>query len=217
MKRVIIDTREPPYIYEVAKKILKDFDVVKHKLEVGDIQFDNVIIERKTPGDAINSMKRPSFWTNLFIMKNNFDHPFLYLDGDMDDWVRTVSRRGTPFSGIEGSMVSVILTGIPILSFAKPESAFRWFSAMFNKVTSTSSPSTAKLSISKRKANLHELRTASIMCVPRIGNVSAEHLLNEKKSVYKVIMDSKEGNTPQDKRINEFFFGKEDDKKIENE
>lgn len=213
MKRVIIDTREPNYIYETAKKILKDYDVIKHKLEVGDIQFDGVIIERKTPGDAISSMKRPSFWTNLFIMKNNYDHPFLYLDGDMDDWIRTVSRRGTQYSAIEGSMVSVVLTGIPILSFAKPENAFRYFNSIFNKVTSSTSPATAKLSISKTKAKLHELRTASIMCVPRLGNVSAEHLLNEKKSVYQVIMDSKKGSSPMDERIREFFFGKEDDEK----
>ena len=213
MKRVIIDTREPPYIYETAKKILKGYDVVKHKLEVGDIQFDNVIIERKTPGDAISSMKRPSFWTNLFIMKNNYDHPFLYLDGDMDDWIRTVSRRGTQYSAIEGSMVSVVLTGIPILSFAKPENAFRWFNSIFDKVTSSTPPATAKLNFSKTKAKLHELRTASIMCVPRLGNISAEHLLNEKKSVYQVIMDSKKGETPMDKRISEFFFGKEDDEK----
>ena len=213
MKRVIIDTREPLHIYETAKKVLKNFEVVRHKLEVGDIQFDSVIIERKTPNDAISSMKRPSFWTNLFIMKNNYDHPFLYLDGDMDDWIRTVSRRGTPFSAIEGSMISILLTGVPILPFAKPENAFRWFNSIFGKVTSSTPPVTAKLNFSKTKFNLHELRTASIMCVPRLGNISAEHLLNEKKSVYQVIMDSKKGNSPMDERIRKFFFGKEEDEK----
>ncbi|MCK4259645.1 MAG: hypothetical protein KAX49_11745 [Halanaerobiales bacterium] len=206
---VVIDTREPVYIYDLAKKTLKDYEVLREKLEVGDIQFNNIIIERKTPNDWVSSMRRPSFWSNLFIMKNNYKYPFLYFDGDNEDWLRTISHRKIPFSVIEGSMISVLLTQVSTLSFAKPESAFRFFNTMFTKTTSTKSPDTAKLDFSKRKANLHELRTKNLMCIPRLGNVSAELLLKGGKSIYQIIEDSKEEKTSQEKRIREFFCNTE--------
>jgi len=46
--------------------------------------------------------------------------------------------------------------------------------------------------------------------VPRVGNVTAENLLKESKSLFKVIEESREADTPVKKRIHEFVYEEDD-------
>ena len=210
MSEVIVDTREPKHVYEIAVQTLKDIRVRRSKLEVGDIQYEDIIIERKTPSDFITSARRPSFWTNLYVMKTNYAHPFLLLDGDEFSWREVISRRGITNFMVEGSKISVMMMGIPIVEFAKLNSAFKYLAMMIEKKQKVSPPRTADLKVSKSNANLHSLRVACLMCVPRIGNVTAENLLKESKSLIKVIEESREADTPVKKRIHDFFYEEDD-------
>ena len=210
-REVVIDTREPKHVYEIAVKTLKDYTVKRAKLEVGDIQFEDIIVERKTPSDFVTSARRSDFWTNLYVMKTNYKHSFLLIDGDDYSWREVISRRGITNSMIEGAKVSVLMMGIPIIEFAKLSSAFKHLDVMFQKKVSVKPPRTADLRISKQSANLHSLRVACLMCVPRIGNVTAEKLLQDHKKLINVIEESKSVKTPAMKRINDFFFGEDKD------
>jgi len=215
-KEVIIDTREPKHVLDIATKTLKDYKVKRAKLEVGDIQFEDIIVERKTPSDFVTSARRSDFWTNLYVMKTNYKHSFLLIDGDDFSWREVISRRGITNSMVEGAKVSVLMMGIPIIEFAKLSSAFKYLDVMFQKKVSVKPPRTADLKISKLNANLHSLRIASLMCVPRIGNVTAEKLLQEYGTLMSVIEEAKNADTPAKKRIYDFFYGKDKDNQNEN-
>lgn len=210
-KSVIIDTREPKIIYEIATKRLKDFKVESKKLELGDVVYNNVCIERKSIDDFISSIRKSTFWSNIWLMKNNYKSPLLYLEGDMYEYLHSITQRKGSLQSVEGSLATLALMGIPILHFAKPDSAFKYFNFLFKRASSTKSPQTTQLGFSKSKVKIHELRVQAIMCVPRIGNQTAERLLKEEGSVIKVIEKSKERIHPYQKNIYELYFEEDKD------
>jgi ERCC4-type nuclease len=63
MEKIVVDSREPNEILELVKK-LNYFTEVQN-LEVGDIQFGNILIERKDIGDLINSVRDNRLWEQL--------------------------------------------------------------------------------------------------------------------------------------------------------
>ena len=91
--------------YDVVKS---DEDTVGSGLDIGDIIInDTVIIERKSPGDFIESMTSGHLEDQLQRMHNEYDHVHVLVSGTYDDLKNHRSR--VPFKAIRAFIASMAI------------------------------------------------------------------------------------------------------------
>ena len=116
VKTIILDTRESSstFVSLLADKSRENgLDVVMRALPVGDIQFENIIIERKSSNDFCSSVCSTRLWEQAYNMKENKDYTFIIIISGGWDTLWKDSMDKIP--ALEGAITQLIAWGIPVL------------------------------------------------------------------------------------------------------
>ena len=204
MTKIQIDTREPPTTFAAFCK-QTELEVEEKFLEVGDIQFGSIIIERKTINDFLRSIRKALFWKKFNVMKNEYKLAILYLEGSEEDVLKAVDRTKFSWSSMRGAMMALELQGIHINRFPTIKYGVDYFTKLFVKSeikTRQKSPPT----IRKVNTDVDVLRRAAVAQVPKVGFKKAEDILGT-QTIYKMIgllMNKKHKSKVEDNIVNFF-------------
>jgi ERCC4-type nuclease len=116
VKFITLDTRESnsTFVSLLADKARENgFDVVMRALPVGDIQFENIIIERKEANDFCSSVCSTRLWEQAYKMKENKDYTFIIIISGGWDTLWKDSIDNIP--ALEGAIVQLYAWNIPVL------------------------------------------------------------------------------------------------------
>jgi len=79
--KITVDSREPKYIIEYIKNLGVMVEI--EKLDIGDYLIGDVLIERKTLTDFLNSVRSRRLWEQLYQMKLSNLKCFLAVIGEI--------------------------------------------------------------------------------------------------------------------------------------
>lgn len=182
---LIVDTREPQ---KIKKQMLElcaknKINCILEKLDVGDFQYGEVIIERKEIKDFVASFPRDSFWENLRLMKENYEHPFLIISGTIDDVIETLLNRRNGlqlYRGIQGTINSISLKFFPVIIARDDKQILEIIIDICKKTGRVGDRPGKKINKSK---DVKLIREDVLTCVPGIGMKKAKHLISEYGSI----------------------------------
>ncbi len=103
--KIKIDDRESNFIFNGFKK--EDIEYEKVRLDVGDIQYENVCIEHKTVEDFVQSFRSGRLIKQLLQQEQNFKHSFLIISGDFNRLFFNPHMKGCGSQQIIGMIVSI--------------------------------------------------------------------------------------------------------------
>lgn len=116
MKIIYLDTRETDdafisYLIDTANLI--GYDIEPKILEFGDINFQNIYIERKTSQDFCSSVCSDRLWEQAYKMKVNKDYiSIIIISGGWDKlWKNSMCK----IPQMEGAIIQLLAWGIPVL------------------------------------------------------------------------------------------------------
>lgn len=206
---IYIDNREKDQkILEMFSK-QTIFDVEIKYLELGDIIFNGLCIERKSISDFLNSVREERFWINISDMKSYFAHQILWIDTSPKDIMREMAyrcRRGGKYAyeTYVGSKIRITLMNIPIVEMPAAE-AEDYFISMFRKIESDGNKNGIPLNIKKSGVPIQKRRIDSISRVEGVGVASAKLLIEQYSTIENIINASKEKDSKIMKGIRVFF------------
>jgi ERCC4-type nuclease len=122
MKTIYLDSRETDndfiaYLADKAKE--KGYNTSISTLEFGDINFQNIYIERKTSRDFCSSVCEPRLWEQAAKMEANKDYTsIIIISGTWND-LRQEDKEKIP--RLEGSIIQLLSWGIPTLRVKNDE------------------------------------------------------------------------------------------------
>ncbi|HDI74985.1 MAG TPA: DEAD/DEAH box helicase, partial [Thermoprotei archaeon] len=112
MLKVIADDREEGKgVIEALRRLKVEVEV--KRLPVGDyLVSDEIVIERKTANDLINSIIDKRLFKQITYMRRYYSSPIFVLEGDLDSVleVRLVKKQQ-----VLGALASLALMGVPIV------------------------------------------------------------------------------------------------------
>lgn len=116
MKTIYLDNRESDdkfisYLVDTAK--LMGYDTISSTLEFGDINFQNIYIERKQCNDFCSSVCSNRLWEQAYKMKMNKDYiSIIIISGSWDKlWKNNLDK----IPQMEGAIIQLLAWGIPVL------------------------------------------------------------------------------------------------------
>ena len=171
-----VDSREPESYLRMLKYL--GIPVEVKQLEVGDYIFGNVIVERKTVSDFLNSLFRGRLWKQLEEMKKQKDAiPILIVLGDYP--------KGKQFNIFLGAVSSIVLKWrIPVVVILglERDKIQRYFSSLLSslyvKIT-MKSRGKQPLLLSRKGYDLEEIRVNMLCCIPKVGINKAMSILEK--------------------------------------
>ena len=179
-----IDTNEvthTPALYQTFREHT-EFEVVPAVLKVGDIEYGDIIIERKTANDFITSIRKDLFWKKLAVMQEQYNEAYLYLEWTQDEFVRAVASRQNPkyvLAAIEGAYHKLDELHYLVKHFETLEIAVKYFVDKFVRKTKEGRIRDAPTIPKKVGRTLDELRISALAMVPRLGYKTAAGLLGD--------------------------------------
>jgi len=204
---IYIDSREKNESIKHLFDNQKDFKVEIKKLELGDILFDGCLIERKTFSDFILSIRKEDFWNKLYQAKETYPNGvFVWIDTNEYEKLKALKYAHNPKSvlnSIIGAKAALDSNGIIWREFGKLE-ASEYFYTYFKRLIE-SHEYTPKPIVKKKNKSWTELRIQALMSVPGIGYNTAVKLLQEYKTIEKVIEISKLANSKIMRNIKKIF------------
>ena len=200
--KIVIDTRERLAAIQNMFSKQRDFQVEVRKLEVGDIEFGNLIIERKSATDLLNSVRDERFWRNLFTMRENYEHVLIWIDASRKDLRREWKFRKGGYLTYFGILATFAYHGIPTYQFESRREAELFFRYLFRKLEKRGK-SEPPARIKKKGRSLDELRIECLRTLPGVGFKKAEEILSQYGSITSFV-DSLEESS----KYYEFFYGK---------
>ncbi len=122
MKEINLDSREKDknfisYLKTMASKNGYELKVVM--LEFGDLNFENIYIERKTPSDFCSSVCSDRLWSQVRKMKENSDYSSLIVISGTWDSLRKEDLKKIP--QLEGAINQLHAWGIPVIRVKNDE------------------------------------------------------------------------------------------------
>jgi Fanconi anemia group M protein len=181
---IYVDTRE--HSSQVAK-MLSDIDgevkvdVKVKQLEVGDyVLSDQIVVERKTIEDFLQSIIDGRLFAQLVSMSSNYDRPLIILEGNYDE---IFSLRNIHRNAIMGALSSIATTyGIPIIYTSDAHETMEYL-FVIAKREQLGKDTDIKLRIGRKGLTLPEQQQFIVESLPLIGPVMAKKLLEHFGSV----------------------------------
>lgn len=102
---VVLDTREPPTLYDALEENPDVEEVMAARLEAADLSINGVGFERKTLEDYVQSMTDGRFPDQLEKLAA-YDTAYILIEGDMAD-TETLTHTDMRGSSIRGHMASL--------------------------------------------------------------------------------------------------------------
>ena len=178
-QKIIIDSREPEDIVELVKKL--NYPVEVQQLEVGDILFGNILIERKEISDLVNSVRDTRLWHQLYSMKLQEGYKrFLIVIGSVQD---TVHPGITDFYAYS-QYVKNLLLSVQIVSCLSYDVYFLQcndrmeFLELLKLLIQRSSKVEGLKPLKRKKRSIDDAVVEMIGCIPNIGRRIASELSN---------------------------------------
>lgn len=161
---------------------LKKFDVIVNEtnLEVGDfILSDNrVVIERKTHSDFISSIIDGRLFEQARVMKENFSHPVIIIEG--------YSNRQINENAFKAAVASMIINfHVAMINTKNPNDTARTIYWIAKKEQEEDNHSVS-FKVGKKPKEMHKLQERIVSSLPGINSVISKRLLEHFGTVEKI-------------------------------
>lgn len=139
---ILIDSREQHRI-DYARKMFDEWglDYKVKQLPIGDYVCGNTVVEYKTTGDFINSVRDGRLQKEAIDQANNFPNHFVFVVGDIGSTLRYYNKfqRGRVFTRSQflGAVAS-LLTYTNVVMFPTIDDAFFCMKKVFEKCNNNS-------------------------------------------------------------------------------
>ncbi len=173
---VYVDTRE--HSSTVAKELEELGALIKIKqLDVGDyVLSDDVVIERKSTEDFLESMLDGRLFNQLIMMTSNHSSPLMLVEGEMED---LFTLRDIHRNSVIGALSSIALSyKVPIL-FTKNAKETAEFVYLIAKREQLKGDKEIRLRIGRKSPSLPFLQRFIVESLPTVGPVLAQSLLKK--------------------------------------
>lgn len=177
--KLIVDHREREVIKELAKR---NIEYETKQLLIADFIIGNIGIERKNQMDFINSIIDRRLIEQLIVLRENFEIPLLIVEGDENLY----SLRNFHPNAIRGMFAAIAIDfQIPILYTRSVNDTCSLIETIIKRIDKGEIP----ISLLKRRKplTLKERQELLIQSLPGIGPTLSKSLLNEFKSVKRII------------------------------
>ena len=139
---ILIDSREQHRIDYAIKMFDKwGLDWKVQQLPIGDYVCGNTVIEYKTTGDFVNSVRDGRLQKEAIDQANNFPNHFIFVVGDIDNTIRYYNKfqRGRVFTRSQyWAAVASLLTYTNVVMFTNIDDAFICMKKVFQKCNDNS-------------------------------------------------------------------------------
>lgn len=180
---ITLDTRENKesfisYLADTAKT--NGYEVHMEALPFGDIQYGNIIVERKELNDFVSSITSDRMWSQIFQMKSNPDVTSIILvsGGYSKLWKQNKDK----IPQIEGAFIKIMTLGIPLRCFETDNQLVDFTLKLFEHSKPLETPI-------KRIQKDH--KTSLFMALPHVGRVASKKLMSEYDNMVELCEASK--------------------------
>jgi ERCC4-type nuclease len=183
-EKIIIDYREKNSL--VASHLIKlGLNIEFKELKVGDYIVQNVVIERKTVNDFLNSMINHRLIKQIEELKQ-YENKLLIIEGISEQELYSDEKSGINSNAIRGFLLSILLKHkIPIIFTKNSED-----SAKFMAVLSRKKETEINLNAKKKTLNKKEQLQFIIEGFPGVGPKKAKKLLKKFGTIQNIILAS---------------------------
>ncbi len=171
--KVIVDSRETGKRKKKAEKIFDE--IVIKQLEYGDYVYKDTGVEFKTVSDFISSVKSKRMQNQAVGLRENYNHHYVIIYGDVQKTLRQLYRTRHPFSVKQylGALASISQI-THVLHVDNEMQAFRLTRKLFEKSTDN------KNRLTRKPTTRHENKIITILTIiGNIGDERAQQLVNE--------------------------------------
>lgn len=188
---IYVDNREKPLIIDNGKKVFPDL-IVK-RLDVGDIEYKDLVIERKEVADFLSSIPDGRLKKQALNMQP-FPNRFIIIEGDFDQ-LRSKSRRYRRYSNktIFGMIASLEMKyNVRVLRVNNNLQFWLLVNRLISKLEDKTVIEYSKTYKPKIKAeNKKDVYLSMICCIPGISEGKGKLVLDnfELKQLYTLEID----------------------------
>jgi len=187
---IFVDTREQAsnVVRELSKR--EDVFIKVKQLELGDyVLSDQVIVERKTVEDFLQSMIDGRLFNQLVDMASNYEKPLMLIEGRQEE---IYALRNIHGNAIKGALTSIALDyHVPII-FTKDLEESVSFLYLIAKREQLGKDRDIRLRIGRKGLTQNELQQFIVESLPLIGPTMAKSLLKHFGSIRKLFLASEE-------------------------
>jgi Fanconi anemia group M protein len=203
---IFVDTREQSsnVVRELSKK--EDVFIKVKQLEIGDFILSNeVVVERKTVNDFLESIIDGRLFNQLVSMASNFEKPLLLIEGNIEE---LYTLRDIHENAVKGALSSIMLNyRVPILFSRNLEETVS-FLYLIAKREQFGKDKDIRLRVGRKGLTDKELQQFIVESLPEVGPRLAKNLLKHFGSVKKIF------NASEKKLMKVEKIGKKKAKKI---
>ena len=104
-----IDDRESDSFKSICSIFFNEYEI--KRLEVGDIVYNEIVYEHKTPDDFISSIKDGRLFSKIKKMNMNYERSYIVVSGSLTDLIDV----GINYNSIIGAIGSCFVRGSPVV------------------------------------------------------------------------------------------------------
>ena len=162
-----IDNRESTGFKEICKIFLKDIEI--KQLEVGDIVYNGIVYEHKTPDDFIASVKDGRLFSQIKKMQMNYERSYIVVSGSLTDLIEV----GMSYNSVIGSLTSCFARGCPVIFCDSHENLCLIIKKLSEKLVDNKDRSTTEI-----KLPIHDDPLRLVCSLPGISKKKGQSLLD---------------------------------------
>ncbi len=181
---IFVDTREQASLAVRELSKIVNVSIKIKQLELGDyILSDEVIVERKTTEDFLNSMLDGRLFSQLIDLRANCKKPLMIVEGKQKD---LFTLRNIHENAVKGALSSILLDyQVPIL-FTESIQETVSFLHLIAKREQLGKAKEIRLRVGRKGLSENELQQFVVESLPSIGPTLAKNLLKEFGSIKKI-------------------------------
>jgi len=183
---VLVDVHEPTHIYDGLNKFC---NCKRTSLEVGDIVYNSIAIERKSYSDFISSILNKRIWNQIINMKNNYKDCYLIISGNRNAALLRYKHPQRLVNMLLGTIAAICYMGVHVLFVENDDELCYLSERLFRK---SITPGTRPQQITKKKESIEEIREDMISLIPNVGLSKAKRILSKYPTILDVASLSKE-------------------------
>jgi Fanconi anemia group M protein len=174
-----------------VKELIEKEAVVKVKqLEVGDyVLSDDIIVERKTAEDFLQSMIDGRLFSQLLSMSTNYSMPLMIIEGSMEE---LFTLRNIHRNAIVGALTSIMLNYRTPILFSKDAKETAEILYITAKREQLAKDKEIRLRTGRKGLTLKEAQQFVVESLPMVGPTMAKSLLKHFGSVKAIFNASRE-------------------------
>ena len=173
---IIIDTREKNSMIH-ANLIELKANVKKEKLDIGDYQINNIVLERKTISDFLNSLYSKRLFEQISNLKK-YEKRAIILEGDLRD---TPEER---INSLKGMLLSIKLNHqIPIIQTQNEKDTAK---KLLDIARQQEKKKIFSIRKSRTEKTIEEQKQFILEGFPEIGPTKARRLINKHQTLKKI-------------------------------